>query len=57
MRGIIFCKDLDKGNAELLNVMERYKLMQISTQVKIEKDYHLISSRRRGLYREFSSGY
>lgn len=29
----------------------------VSTQVKIEKDYHLISSRRRGLYREFSSGY
>ena len=28
-----------------------------STQIKIEKDYHLISSRRRGLYREFSSGY
>lgn len=37
MRGIIFCKDLDKGNAELLNVMERYKLMQISTQVKMMK--------------------
>ena len=29
----------------------------VSTQVKIEKDYHLISSRRRRLYREFSSGY
>ena len=29
----------------------------VSTQIKIEKDYHLISSRRRGLYREFSSGY
>ena len=28
-----------------------------STKIKIEKDYHLISSRRRGLYREFSSGY
>lgn len=26
-------------------------------KVKIEKDYHLISSRRRGLYREFNSGY
>lgn len=29
----------------------------IKTKIKIEKDYHLISSRRRGLYREFSSGY
>ena len=29
----------------------------IKTQVKIEKDYHLISSRQRGLYREFNSGY
>lgn len=29
----------------------------IKTEIKIEKDYHLISSRRRGLYREFNSGY
>ena len=29
----------------------------IKTKVKIEKDYHLISSRRRGLYREFGAGY
>ena len=29
----------------------------IKKKVKIEKDYHLISSRRRGLYREFNSGY
>ena len=29
----------------------------IKTQIKIEKDYHLISSRRRGLYREFNPGY
>lgn len=27
------------------------------TKIKIEKDYHLISSRRRGLYRDFNSGY
>ena len=27
------------------------------TEVKIEKDYRLISSRRRGLYREFHGGY
>jgi len=26
-------------------------------EIKIEKDYRLISSRRRGLYRDFSSGY
>ncbi len=29
----------------------------IKSKIKIEKDYHLISSRRRGLYREFNSGY
>ena len=29
----------------------------IKTKIKIEKDYHLISSRRRGLYRDFNSGY
>ncbi len=27
------------------------------TNVKIEKDYHLISSRKRGFYKEFHSGY
>ena len=29
----------------------------IDAQIKIEKDYRLISSRRRGLYRDFNSGY
>ena len=29
----------------------------IKLKIKIEKDYHLVSSRRRGLYRDFSSGY
>ena len=29
----------------------------LKTQIKIEKDYHLISSRRRGLYRDFRSDY
>ena len=29
----------------------------INTKIKIEKDYHLVSSRRRGLYRDFNSGY
>lgn len=34
MRGIIFAKDLDKGNAQLLNMAQRYKMLQIDTQVK-----------------------
>jgi predicted amidohydrolase len=29
----------------------------VKENIKIEKDYHLVSSRRRGLYRDFSSGY
>lgn len=29
----------------------------VKAEIKIEKDYHLISSRRRGLYRDFNSGY
>ena len=29
----------------------------IKTKVKIEKDYRLISLRRRGLYKDFNSGY
>lgn len=29
----------------------------IKSKIKIQKDYHLISSRRRGLYRDFNSGY
>ena len=29
----------------------------IKTKIQIEKDYHLISSRKRGLYRDFNSGY
>ncbi len=29
----------------------------VKAKIKIEKDYHLISSRRRGLYRDFNSGY
>lgn len=37
---------LISGSADLIN-----------TKLKIEKDYHLISSRRRGLYRDFNSGY
>lgn len=29
----------------------------IKVKIPIQKDYHLISSRRRGLYRDFNSGY
>ena len=29
----------------------------VKTKIKTEKDFHLISLRQRGLYREFSSGY
>lgn len=29
----------------------------MKTEIKIERDYRLISSRRRGLYRDFNSGY
>ena len=29
----------------------------VRVNIKVEKDYHLISSRRRGLYRDFNSGY
>ena len=29
----------------------------VKTKIKIEKDYHLISSRRRGMYKDFNSGY
>ena len=29
----------------------------VKTKISVEKDYHLISSRRRGLYKDFNSGY
>ena len=29
----------------------------VKTKITIEKDYHLVESRRRGLYRDFNSGY
>ena len=38
MRGIIFTKDLDKGNAQLLDMAQKYKMMQIDTQLKRLKD-------------------
>lgn len=37
MRGIIFCTDIERGNNQLLSLAERYKLMQISCQVKMMK--------------------
>lgn len=41
-----------RGNVSIASGSEIVK-----AKIKIEKDYHLISSRRRGLYREFNSGY
>lgn len=41
-----------KGNITLASGADIVK-----AKIKIEKDYHLISSRRRGLYRDFNSGY
>lgn len=37
MRGIIFCTDTEKGNAQLLNLMDRYKLMDIPVQIQMRK--------------------
>lgn len=39
------------------NIICASKMPFVKTNLKIEKDYHLISLRRRGLYREFNSGY
>lgn len=39
------------------NVSAQKKGEVLKSKIKIEKDYHLISSRRRGMYREFRSGY
>ncbi len=41
-----------KGNVKLFTRKDIARL-----ETKIEKDYHLISSRRRGMYKEFNSGY
>ncbi len=41
-----------KGNVKLASGADIVK-----TKLKIEKDYRLISSRRRGIYRDFRSGY
>ncbi|MBQ3116127.1 MAG: carbon-nitrogen hydrolase family protein [Clostridia bacterium] len=41
-----------KGNVSLSSTSD-----VVNAKIKIEKDFHLISSRRRGLYREFNSGY
>ena len=34
MRGIIFAKDLDKGNVQLLDIAQRYEMLQIDTQIR-----------------------
>ncbi len=39
------------------NVCVQKKGEKVKAKIKMEKDYHLISSRRRGMYREFGSGY
>lgn len=41
-----------KGNVKLFTRKDVARL-----ETEIEKDYHLISSRRRGMYKEFNSGY
>ncbi len=50
-----------KGHLTISDIRGKIKLSSSSDVVKynlkIEKDYHLISSRRRGLYRDFNSGY
>lgn len=52
---------VSKGQVTIADVRGRVVLSScndvIKAKIKIEKDYHLISSRRRGLYRDFSSGY
>ncbi len=48
-----YCAVADiRGNIALASTANISKI-----NIKIEKDYHLISSRRRGLYRDFNSGY
>jgi len=37
VRGIIFCTDTERGNAQLLNLMDKYKLMDIPVQMQIRK--------------------
>ena len=37
MRGIIFCTNIEQGNTQLLNLMEKYKLMNTPVQLKIMK--------------------
>ena len=37
MRGIICCTNIEQGNTQLLNLMEKYKLMDMSVQLKIMK--------------------
>jgi len=52
---------VSKNQATVADVRGRIALSSssdvVKVKIKIEKDYHLISSRRRGLYKDFSSGY
>lgn len=42
MRGIIFCTDIERGNAQLLNLMDKYKLMDIPVQMQIRKQGYIL---------------
>ena len=42
MRGIIFCTDTERGNAQLLNLMDKYKLMDIPVQMQIRKQGYIL---------------
>lgn len=52
---------VSKGRLSVSDIKGRIALSSCSdvvkTKINVEKDYHLISSRRRGLYRDFNSGY
>ena len=42
MRGIVFCKSLNKGNAELINLSEKYKMMNIKSELRMRKEGNVL---------------
>ena len=55
---MVLCADRYCAVADIRgNVVMSGRANIVKSKIKIEKDYHLISSRRRGLYRDFNSGY
>lgn len=43
MRGIIFCKNIEDGNKQLLDIAKNYKFIKIDIQLKkLEKGYSLM---------------